>query len=356
VGFSAAILARLRRATLPQAARTVEELALREGRPGEIGHDVVPAEEPLRFAASDRMHLVATDLARVDVAEDGTRGAPVRLTANVLGLAGATPALPAPYSELQLSRRRARDFSFADFLNIFDHRALSFFYRITRKYRWPLLAERGRRTGGDPVQHFLTALGGLSVQGLRERLDLPDAALVTLTAHLADNRRSARSVETILRTATGLPLRVIEACPVWMSVPESEQTRIGARGQYAQLGNDPADGGPGLGDAAMIGASVLDVQHHYTVEIGPLRYPQLHGFCARPDQRRMLSQLCILAAGLEQRPSLRLLIPVDEIPPLQLGDADVAALLGWTTWLGRPEGEGGIAADCVIPIDQAALC
>ncbi|MFC3174566.1 type VI secretion system baseplate subunit TssG [Novosphingobium bradum] len=351
---------RLRRATLPQAARVVEELAARAGRPAEVGHDAVPSEEPLRFAASERMHLVAGDLARVEPAGEDGRGAPVRLVANVLGLAGASPALPAPYSEMQLARRRARDWSFADFLNIFDHRALSFFYRIVRKYSWTLLAERGRRGAGDPVQQLLVALGGLSVEGLRERLDLPDAALVTLTAHLADSRRSARSVETILRTATGLPLRVIEACPVWMSVPRAEQTRIGLCGQFAQLGDDPAGDGEGgtggLGGAAMIGASVLDVQHHYTVEIGPLGYGELHDFCARPDKRRVLSQLCILAAGLEQRPSLRLLIPVDEIPELQLGREGSEALLGWTTWLGRPEGRGGIAADCAIPISEAAIC
>lgn len=349
------LLDRLRRATLPQAARLVEELALRDGRAAELGHDAIPAEEPLRFAASERMHLVASDLARVEAAPEGASGPPLRLVANVVGLAGASPALPAPYSELQLTRRRARDLSFGDFLNLFDHRALSFFYRITRKFSWPLLAERGRRRGGDPVQGFLTAVGGLSVEGLRKRLELPDAALVTLTAHLADGRRSARSVETILRIATGLPLHVVEARPVWMNVPTTEQTRIGAAGQYAQLGDDPGGGDDALGGAAMLGSSVLDVQHHYTVEIGPLDYAGLHGFCAQPGRRRLLSQLCVLAAGMEQRPSLRLLISEDEIPELQLGEESGAALLGWTTWLGKPESRTGIVGDCVIPIDQSAI-
>jgi len=107
--------------------------------------------------------------------------------------------------------------------------------------------------------------------------------------------------------------------------------------------------------AAMLGASVLDVQHHYTIEIGPLDYPGLHAFCAEPSKRRMLSQLCVLAAGMEQRPSLRLLIPVEEIPELRLGEESGAALLGWTTWLGRPEGRSGLSGDCTIPIDQAAI-
>ncbi|WP_295634870.1 type VI secretion system baseplate subunit TssG [Novosphingobium sp.] len=367
--LSPARLESLRRATLDQAARTVEEVALRSGRPGEVGHDAVPDEEPIRFFASERMSLVSNDLAEVELrptqANSGqVRPGQVKIVANILGLAGASPVLPPAYSELQLSRRRQRDNALGDFLNIFDHRALSFFYRITRKFRWPLLAERhghaqshGHAQGqGDPVEKFLTSLVGLAVPGMRQRLDIDDALLVTLTAQLADSRRSAASVESVLRALIGMPLRVIEACPVWMDVPASEQTRLGGlHGQFVQLGTDPSADERGQGEAAMIGAAVLDVQHHYTVEIGPLTYTQLHGLCARPEKRRLISQLCVLTAGLEHRPILRLLIDESEIPPLRLGDDATPALLGWTTWLGTPETFDGTARDCTIPVDLAAL-
>lgn len=342
---------RLKQATLVQAARAVELAARREGRTGEVGRDSLPHEEPLRFSASERMGLVANDLADVDASGDQ-----VRIIANVMGLAGATPALPPPYSEIQLQRRRARDTALSQFLGIFDHRALSFFYRIAQKFRWPLLAERVGRGEPDPVQDMVLALAGFGQNSLRTRLDLADPVLVTLSAHLADTRRNARSVETVLRVLTGLPLRIIEACPVWMAVPPSEQSRIGGpASQFAQLGDAPGDGEVGLGQAAMIGSSVLDIQHHYIVEIGPLSHRQLQDFCCRPDARRIVSQVCILAAGMEQRPSIRLLIGVDEIPDLRLGDSGTPALLGWTTWLGAPEARGGIADDCLIPVDMAAI-
>ena len=126
--------------TFVQAVRTIEQAAHR--RPGvqvEVGADLPLAEEPMHFIASDRMALVASDVA--DIAE-ARPGSPPQLTANLLGLAGATPALPPFYSETQLQRRRLRDPSFASFLNIFDHRALSFFYRIFRKYSWLVSIER----------------------------------------------------------------------------------------------------------------------------------------------------------------------------------------------------------------------
>lgn len=354
-----AFLGRLRRSTFVQAARLIHARARRAGNHSEVGRDDLPSAEPARFAASDRMGLPANDVAGAEAGGRGATDAQVRVVANILGLAGSSPALPPPYSELQLQRRRARDFAFGQFLGIFDHRALSFFYRIAEKYSWPLQAERAGKSGRDPIRSLLVSLAGVGGKGTRDRLDLPDDALVTLVGHMADTRRSAASVETILRTLTGLPLRVVEATPTWMAVPPSEQTRIGgAFAQFAQLGQpegeDEMTFGGGLGGAAMIGEAVLDAQHHYVVEVGPLRYDELQDFCCRRDMRRVVSQICALAAGIEQRPSLRLLIEHNDIPDLCLGSNEAPAMLGWTTWMGRPEGRGGVARDCLIPLDPGA--
>lgn len=362
------LLDRLRRSTFVQATRTVQGWAGRRGNRAELGRDHLPAAEPVRFAASDRMHVPANDVAGAEMGGSGGGGGgsgagagQVRISANVMGLAGATPALPPPYSELQLQRRRARDFAFGHFLSIFDHRALSFFWRIAEKYSWPLMAERAGRskgTSGDAVQEMVVTLAGIGYDGARDRLDMRDRSLVTLVAHLADTRRSAASVEATLQVMTGLPLRIVQATPTWMAVPPSEQSRIGGfNAQFAQLGqpDDPLGQDTGVGAAAMLGAAVLDAQHHYVVEIGPLRHRELQDFCCRPEARREVTQLCALAAGIEQRPSMRLLIATDEIPELRLGDDESPAMLGWTTWIGRPEREGGIASDCLIPIDPTAM-
>lgn len=350
--IGAQLLDRLRRSTFVQAARTVQGWARGRGNPAELGRDDLPSAEPARFAASDRMFLPANDVAGAE-ADDSDQ---VRILANVMGLAGATPALPPPYSELQLQRRRARDFAFGHFLAIFDHRALSFFWRIAEKYSWPLMAERAGRGDADPVQEMLVTLAGIGYDGARDRLDMRDNSLVTLVAHLADTRRSAASVEAVLQVMTGLPLRVVEATPTWMAVPPSEQTRIGGFGaQFAQLGQ-PEDGADtGVGAAAMIGSAVLDAQHHYVVEIGPLKYHELQDFCCRREARREVTQLCALAAGIEQRPSMRLLIATEDIPELRLGAAESPAMLGWTTWMGVPDRPAGIASDCLIPIDPTAM-
>ena len=345
------LLERVRRATFVQAARIAHARARGEGNPAEVGRDELPSAEPVRFSASDRMGLPVTDVAAAE-ADDRQ----LRVVSNVMGLAGSTPALPPPYSELQLQRRRARDFALSRFLAIFDHRALSFFWRIAEKYSWPLMAERAGRGQPDPIQQALVTLAGVGQDGARERLDLRDRSLVTLVAQLADVRRSAAGVETVLQVLTGLPLRIVQATPTWMEVPTSEQTRIGgAAAQFAQLGQLGGESESGVGEAAMIGSAVLDAQHHYVIEIGPLGYRQFQDFCCRPAARRVVSQLCALAAGIEQRPSMRLLIGTSDIPGLRLGDPETPAMLGRTTWMGAPSRPGGVARDCLIPIDPTAI-
>ena len=345
-------LSYLKRATFAQAARVLGLLSRRKGRDRTTGHDAIPEDEVVRFVASQRMGLPHSDLQ--DITQDGERA---RVIANILGSAGRTPALPAPYSELQLERRRSRDNSFADFLNLFDHRALSFFYRIEEKYRWPLMVERTGTGEDDPIGQLMLALSGMDTRGETGRLDLPERQLIPLTVHLADTRRSRHSVETVLQVATGLDLRVIEAEPTWMPVPPQEQSRLGfgTLGAFNQLGV-PEDLPEGeSGQAAMIGEAVLDVQHHFLIEMGPMPYATLRAFCAETRFRRVVSQLATLSAGLDQRPSLRLLIAAREVPALRLGDEETPAMLGWTTWLGEFESADEVLSDCVIPIDHTAI-
>ncbi len=348
--------ARATRTSLVQAVRLIEQAAKMRGRPASVGEDAAPDEEPLRFVASDRMALVATELTGIE--DDGHQP---RVTTNVMGLVGATPALPPFYSEIQLQRRRLRDRSVAAFLNVFDHRALSFFYRIARKYHWLLDHERAGRDGSDAATGAMLAFAGLATPAMRNRLELDDVALAPLAHHLGDQRRSAASVETVLRHLLKRPLRVIEAEPVWMALPPEEQSRIGgpALGRFARLGGEGATGQDGgqdggqddhLPDAALIGAAVLDVQHHYVIEVGPIGYGEMIALCTDDATITRVRELCRLAAGIEHRPILRLAIAAAEIPPLRLGMADAPALLGRTAWMALDPGSDATLVDCAIPL------
>ncbi len=331
---------------LVQAARLGEQLARRRDPLAQIGADMKHDDEPLHFIASDRMALPIGDIAEIETGNRDPRQVaalraprPPRIAANILGLLGPTAALPPFYSEIQLQRRRLRDRAIAAFVNIFDHRALSFFWRAFAKYNWTVNVERGggrAGAGADPISSALMAFGGLATPAMRDRMGIEDAALVRLAAHFADTRRSAAGLELVLRRLTGLDVTVVEAEPVWMALPLAEQTRLGsgANARFVRLGGIEAATGLGLDDAAMIGAAVLDIQHHFLVSIGPLDWPALVDFCGRSGARLAIGEICRLYAGLEYQPLLRLTIPGDAVQPARLGDPAVPAWLGRTCWLG----------------------
>ncbi len=341
-----------RRATatgLAQAARLLEAVSRRAARAGErplrVGEDVPAAEEPFHFVASDRMHLPVGDVAAVNLPAGG---AP-QIVANVLGLVGATPSLPLYYSELQLQRRRARDRSMADFYNLFDHRALSFFYRADVKYNWLLGYEREGGSARDPISSALLALEGFSAPSTLGRLAFDEALLTPLAGRLSDRRRPVGAVEAALRHVTGLPLRVRQAVPTWLPVPAAEQSRIGtsATRRFARLGGGPPGGEP---DAAMLGASVLDVQHHFEIEVAPVPYESFLACVTGGTLLQTIRDICRITTGIEQRPALRLRIRRDALPALALGSAAAPMVLGRTTWLGSVADRGPVLDDCVIPI------
>jgi type VI secretion system protein ImpH len=364
------ILDRMRRRLgaleLVQVARIGEQLARRRDL-ARLGGDMKLADEPLHLIASDRMALPVGDVAEIDLGDRDPRQIaplkpgqrrPPRVTTNVLGLIGPTPALPAFYSEVQLQRRRLRDRAMAAFVNIFDHRALSFFWRAFAKYNWAVNLERaGGRVAPagegltDPISGSLLAFSGFATASMRDRLAFDDAALVRLAHHFADTRRSAAGLALVLRRLTGLDVTVVEAEPVWMALPLEEQTRLGGPGlaRFARLGGTDPVSGLGAGDAAMVGAAVLDIQHHFLLSIGPLDWPDFVDFCGTSGARRAIGEICRLYAGLEYQPLLRLTIPGPAVRPIRLGDPAVPAWLGRTCWLG--EVGPALRSDCQLAME-----
>ena len=85
----------------------------------------------------------------------------------------ATPAsygsLPTRYAELILERPRSKNRALRDFLDLFNHRLVSLFYRAWEKHRFPV---RVRAVGPAPAlfERALFALMGLGTDGLRGRL------------------------------------------------------------------------------------------------------------------------------------------------------------------------------------------
>ena len=115
-----------------------------------VGRDASPTDEAVRFRSRATLEFPASDIQEISPPQDGS---PAQMLVNFMGLTGPSGALPQHYTELVLERMRVKDHALRDFLDLFNHRMLSLFYRAWEKYRFLLPYERAaaKGHGTDPA-------------------------------------------------------------------------------------------------------------------------------------------------------------------------------------------------------------
>src|SRR5262245_47282449 len=120
-----------------QAVRLLEQ-AMREraryepGWPTQgVGRDSLPENEAVRFRMEPSLAFPGSEVVRVKGSAKSERGRypSVEMFVSFLGLISTSGVLPHHYTALILKRRREKDHSLQDFLDLFEHRFVSLFYR-----------------------------------------------------------------------------------------------------------------------------------------------------------------------------------------------------------------------------------
>ncbi len=181
-----------------QAVRLLQRLRPERRGVGRFGD---PAAEVVHFSARPVISFPPSELHVVDLPENR----PARMVVNFMGLVGPLGVLPYNFTLLVAERARVRDRALRDFLDIFQHRFVSLFYRAWEKYHFTAGYERD---GKDGVTEHLRDLIGLGIGALRDRLAVPDEALLFYAGALAPQPRSAVALEQMLEDFLGVPVAV----------------------------------------------------------------------------------------------------------------------------------------------------
>src|SRR4029079_9295087 len=132
-----------------QAVRVVERLSPKRAP---IGLDAAPADEVARFRAHLSMAFPPSQIVALEPPGD-ERPNPL-LTVTFLGLYGPSGVLPTHYTQLLMDIQRdvrgPERRSLRDWLDLFNHRYISLFYRAWEKYRFHLQYERGEAVRKEP--------------------------------------------------------------------------------------------------------------------------------------------------------------------------------------------------------------
>ena len=101
-------------------------------RPG-VGRLSDPREEPVRFKVHKSL---AFQPSSIHALSDESN--PPSMTVAFMGLTGVQGVLPHHYTEHIIARRQSKDFTMAEFFDLFNHRLISLFYRAWEKHRPPV--------------------------------------------------------------------------------------------------------------------------------------------------------------------------------------------------------------------------
>jgi type VI secretion system protein ImpH len=247
------------------------------------------------------------------------------MTGAFMGLTGPLGALPRHYTELLLERGRRRDWTLRDFLDIFNHRMISLFYRAWAKYRLPIAYEEAawRHRESDRFSQGLFDLIGLGTKGLRGRLGVADQGLLFYTGLLAQHPHSASALVGFLQDYFGVPVDVVQFIGQWLSLASESRSRLG-----------PGEAQNALGVSAVAGARVWDQQAKFRLRLGPLTFAQFCHFLPTGSAFRQLVHLSRFFAGQEHDFDVQLLLQASDVPWCRLGRRGQGAVrLGWSTWL-----------------------
>jgi type VI secretion system protein ImpH len=331
-----------------QAVRLLERLD-RGRRP--VGRGGPPGAEAVRFRAYQSLGFPASSIYEV---RPPSPDVPVPvMTVAFMGLTGPSGVLPRHYTELLLrlehEGKGPEKNALGAWLDLFNHRLISLFFRAWEKYRFYVPYERGEYILPEPdtFTHSLFSLVGLGHKPLRNRLcvsfqreadgqkrerilaKVDDFSLLYYSGFLAHRPRCAVALEALLQDYFQLPVEVRQFQGQWLQLDPDNQSRLG-----------PGDSNNQLGVNLVAGDRVWDVQNKIRLRVGPLRFAEFSGFL--PDRspvpgRKTFFLLCHLVRlyiGPELDFDVQLVLKAEDVPACQLAGASGGGpQLGWNTWL-----------------------
>ncbi len=287
-----------------------------------LGEGSDPARESVEIKSHISLAAPATELYRLQTKP----GQKKTLWINFLSLAGIQGPLPTPYTELVIQRNRQKDFAFRDFLDIFNHRLASLWYRFRKKLKVglsPVLPEE------HPIGKTLLQLVGIqqtpAFKDCLQSSTLTSRVLLSYHDLLWHRSHSAAGLVCLLGSYFQVPVSLELFQGRWREPHPDDFSYIGYnQGKYHALGQ-----------TMVLGKKVWDQAAGMTIVLGPLKWDAYQSFLPVRSgkdnpQFKLLRELSYFYHGLEFSLRLRLLLKKEEARPLALNGQFA---LGWNSWM-----------------------
>jgi type VI secretion system protein ImpH len=214
------------------------------------------------------------------------------------------------------------DTTLADFLDLFHHRYLTHMYRAWAQSQ---AAAGLDRADDENFSRYIARLTGHDPLEIRDSV-LPAHARLSASTHLSREARNPDGLAQTLARFFAVPVQLQEFVMHWIRIDEEDQSHLG-RAHTSSI----------MGVGAIAGEVVADRQNKFRLILGPLSLQQYLRFTPQGKDLPLLIEWVRGFIGYEFVWEVELRVRNDSAPPARLEDKEK---LGWSTWLGDPEGAG----------------
>jgi len=278
-----------------------------------VGTSQRPSDDPVRFGQEPSLAFPASTLTAYYPA--GSR--PARMLVSFLGLLGPQGPLPLHLTEYARERLlHSNDPTFSRFLDVFNHRMVSLFYRAWACNQQAVSYDRPNE---DRYGDFIGSIFGIGMESFRKRDAVPDLGKLHYAGRLSCPTRHAEGLGAILGEFFGVKAQIDQFVGHWINLSKDSRCLLGHTPQTATLGR-----------TAVLGSRIWDCQQKFRVKLGPMHFDDYRRMLPGTESFKRLVAWVRNYIGDELSWDLHLILKAAEAPKMSLGRMGE---LGWSSWL-----------------------
>ncbi len=284
-----------------------------------VGGMAAPASEAVRFNAPPAFSFPASELGEYAASE----GSPDSLGVNFMGLNTINGPMPRAHTETLLARAKNKDHATLAFLDLFNHRFLSLFYRAWTRYRLFIAYEQAQAES-DAVLQRLYALVGLGTPHLRGRMAIADESALFYAGLLGQQVRTAEGLRQILESYFHVSVEIRQFTGAWVRLPADQRTVLDEGASMSEC----------LGRGTVIGDEVWEQEGSVTVRLGPMPLERYRELLPGSRGQAELQAWLHLYSRRAFTFVVQLVLQRDEVPQTTMqSESTPGSRLGYESWL-----------------------
>lgn len=271
-------------------------------------------DEPVRLSQTPSLAFQSTSLTAL---EGSNASHAYRLFCNCMGLLGSNGPLPVHYTEHALQRAaHHNDPTFREFIDLFNHRMLSLFYRAIADTDPAINLDR---ENDNRYADFIASIGGFLPAAARQRDNLPATTRFHFAGWLGARTRCPEGLVAVVGGYFDLQCSVTEFVGGWLQMPDESLIRLGS-----------GEANCHLGVSSYVGRRVWSSGHKIRIKLGPMGWQQYREFAPGQKNNIALQQLVKSYLGDEIDWELELQLTEGATERLSL---DGKFRMGFDAWL-----------------------